>query len=196
MAETRFDRTYYDRFYENPGTRVVNAGDIARLGDFVCSYLTHLGQPVRAVLDIGCGLGWWRPVIARHFPKARYCGVEVSEYLCDEFGWQRGSVVDYPSKRAFDLVICQGVVQYLGHSDAKQAIQNLARLCRGTLYLEVLTLEDWRQNCDRRRTDGRVHLRTGDWYRRNLREHFVNCGGGVFASRRSGIVSYELETLS
>jgi 2-polyprenyl-3-methyl-5-hydroxy-6-metoxy-1,4-benzoquinol methylase len=188
-----FDAGYYRRFYEDPKTRVYTADDVERLGAFVLGYVRHLRVPVRRVLDIGCGLGHWRKPVAKHFPGARYRGVEHSDYLCERHGWERGSVVDYRARAPFDLVICQGVLQYVPHRDAALALDNLARLCRGVLYLEALTIEDWQQNCDRRKTDRHVHLRRGDWYRRRLRPAFVNCGGGVFARRDAGIVLYELE---
>jgi hypothetical protein len=37
-------------------------------GAFVCSYLQFLRVPVRRVLDVGCGIGLWRDLIARHYP--------------------------------------------------------------------------------------------------------------------------------
>ena len=51
---TNFDATYYDRFYLDPKTRAMGAEDFRVLGDFVCSYVRYLGQPVKRVLDLGC----------------------------------------------------------------------------------------------------------------------------------------------
>ena len=189
----RFDKRYYDRFYRDARTRVASQRDVAVLGAFVCAYLAHLHQPVRRVLDAGCGLGHWRNVIARHLPRASYHGIEISEYLCRELGWTRASIADYRPRGRFDLVVCQGVLQYLTDREAEAAIENLARLCRGALYLEVLTAEDWRDNCDRRATDGRVNLRSSNWYRRRLARAFRACGGGLFLHRDSGAVLYALE---
>lgn len=188
-----FDRAYYDRYYRDPKTRVSSPREIAQRGRFVCSYLAYMQQPVCTVLDMGCGVGAWRTVIAKHFPRARYTGVEVSEYLCAEYGWRRGSVVDFRARSPFDLVICQGVLQYLDARDAERAIDNLAHLCGGALFLEVLTREDWEHNCDRSVTDGEVWLRPAAWYRRRLARGFSNCGGGLFLGLRSPAVLYELE---
>ncbi len=190
-----FDKAYYDRFYRHKGTRVTTQSAMTKLGRFMCSYLKHMDQPVRNVLDAGCGIGLWQPVIKRHFPRATYTGIEFSRYLCREHGWEHGSVVDYTAAEPYDLVICFGVLQYLSAADCKRAIANLGRLCRGALFLEVLTAEDWEQNCDRSVTDGDVNLRPADWYRRELSKHFTNAGGGVFLSRRSAVVLYELEKL-
>ena len=189
----RFDRAYYERFYGRARTRVATPASTARLARFVCSYLKHLGQPVHTVLDLGCGLGFWRPVVQRQFPRARYTGVEVSSYLCRTHGWRRGSVVDFRARAPADLVICQGVLQYLPAALARRAIANLGRLCRGALYLEALTTEDWEQNCDTTVTDGEVHLRPAAWYRRELAKRFTSCGGGVFLAEESPAVMFELE---
>lgn len=193
MPERRFDRAYYDRFYRDPGTRVASGEDTDKLATFVVAYLRFLGLEPETVVDLGCGLGTWRDALARIAPDAEYTGVEVSEYLCAEYGWEQGSVVDYRAEHEFDLVICQGVLQYVDDVDA--AVENLADLCQGALFLEVLTRQDWEQNCDRRRTDGNVHLRTAAYYRKRLRPHFVNAGGGVFVSRRTGLSLFELESL-
>lgn len=190
-----FDRSYYERFYGHPRARAGDRKETDRLGDFVCAYLRYLGQPVRRVLDLGCGFGLWQDVVARHHPRARYTGVEASDYLCERYGWVHGSVVDFASRGAFDLLICVDVLQYLPDRAASAAIANLASLCRGALYLNLLTRQDWEENCDQQSTNGDVYLRSSDWYRRRLRKHFAPVGGGVFVSRGSPIVLWELEKL-
>lgn len=196
MSRTeRFDADYYRRYYEDPRTRVTDARAVLRLCAFVAAWLGHLGLPLRSVLDLGCGIGLWRRALRRVAPRASYLGVEVSEHLCDKHGWTRGSVADFRPRRTFDLVVCQGVLQYLPDATASAAIANLARLTHGALWLEALTRRDWQQNCDREITDGDVHLRSGTWYRRRLRPHFVTMGGGLFVSRAAAIGTFELETL-
>lgn len=191
----RFDKRYYKRFYGGARERAAYRREEQRLGDFVCAYLKYFGQPVRRVVDIGCGLGQWREIVAKHFPRASYTGVERSDYLCDELGWTRGSAVDFTARTPFDLVICKDTLQYLSPQDFRQAVANLAKLCRGALYASVLTTEDWSAVCDRRRTDDRVYLRTGSWHRRLFERHFVNVGGGVFLSERSPAMPWELEKI-
>lgn len=199
MKSFNFDQDYYRRFYHDRRTRVVTQASVALLGRFVCSYVKYLGLPVESVVDLGCGLGYWRPVIARHFRKARYTGVEISTYLCRQHGWIEGSVVDFrppPGVPArFDLVICQGVLQYLPNGQARKAIANLARLCGGVLYLEALTRGDWERNCDQAVTDGTNYLRPVEWYRAELARRFIPCGGGLFVARRAPVTLFELETL-
>jgi SAM-dependent methyltransferase len=190
-----FDRAYYRRYYENPRTRVSDESDDVALGRFLGAYLRMMKQPVRQVLDLGCGLGRLRKVFAREFPSARYTGVERSEYMCERYGWKQGSVVDFRSRGRFDLVVCKGVMQYLPRADAERALDNLAGLTRGCLYLEALTQEDWAEACDQQRTDGDVYLRPVRFYRERLRKNFISCGGGVFLHKDAGAVLYALETL-
>ncbi len=192
---SRFDKAYFDRYYRSPKTRVVTKKAVDKLTAFVASYLKHIDLPVRRILDIGCGLGMWRKSLEPHFPKASYQGVEISDHACQKYGWTKGSVIDFKAKGAFDLVICQGVLQYLDNRNAKKAIANLATLTRGALYLEALTTADWENNCDRRTTDGQVHLRSGSWYRQQLSGYFQNCGGGLLLAPDAQVMLYELEYL-
>lgn len=196
MIDARhFDEAYYRRYYEDPRTRVAAPEEIRALADFVCGYLRYMDLPVRRVLDMGCGMGTWKTELRRHFPRAKFTGVERSEYLCRRFGWKRGSVDTFESARPFDLVICQDVLQYLPHRAAATAMTRLSALCRGALFFAALTREDWEENCDQALTDGTGYLRNGRWYRRRLKKDFVNAGGGVFVKRDAEVVLYELEKI-
>ena len=192
----RFDRAYYARFYENPKTRVTDAEQVDRLAGFVCGYLGYLGLPVRRILDLGCGIGLWQKPLLDRFPGARYLGVEYSAYLCERYGFSQGSAVDFRAKLPFDLVVCQGVLPYLSAKDARSAIDNIASLCRGALYLEAVTRDDFDAGImDRERTDPGMHLRSRAFYLRALKPHFVNVGGGVFVARSANVPLYALERL-
>lgn len=190
-----FDKAYYKKYYQDRRTRVADAETCAALAGFVFAYLEYLRLPVDSVLDLGCGIGLWRDEVLERYPKARYVGVERSEYACREYGWEQGSVVDYQPKEHFDLVVCQGVFQYLNDAEAETALQNLPRIARNALYLEILTREDWERNCNKKLTDGNVHLRGADWYRERLRPHFRACGGGLYVGKGAPAVLYELEYL-
>jgi SAM-dependent methyltransferase len=155
--------------------------------------MDHLGIPVKRVLDMGCGLGKWRAQAAKFHPRCAYTGVEISAYLCGKYGWVESSAVEFQGRGSYDLVLCQSVIQYLGDAEAKAALENLARLCRGALYLEIITAEDWERHCDRKRTDGKVFLRSAHWYKRVLGRHFRSAGGGLFLPKDSPVVLYELE---
>ena len=188
-----FDAAYYARFYGDKATRVSGLADTRKLARFVAGYLDYLDVPVQRVLDAGCGLGRWKLALAEHYPRARYTGLEWSEHLCARFGWQQGSIADYRGRGRYDLIVCQGVLQYLNDRDAERALDNLGRLCRGALYLEVLTAEDWKDACDQRATDGDVYRRPAAFYRQRLARRFIAVGGGLFVHRDAGAVLYALE---
>jgi len=120
-------------------------------------------------------------------------GLEASEYLCTRYGWVQGSVVDFSPRFASNLVVCYDVLQYLNDSDAARALQNLAKLTNAAVYVSALTREDWRENCDRTRTDRAVYLRSGDWYRRRLRKHFNHLGFGVWLRKDVTAILWDME---
>jgi SAM-dependent methyltransferase len=190
-----FDEDFYQRHYLDPETRVIGPEEVERLAKFVLAYLEYADVEVRDVLDIGCGIGLWRDALASLAPEVRYRGVETSAYLCERYGWERASITGLSDHEPADLVVCQGVLQYLPAKEATEAIRALARLTSGALYLEVLTREDWESNCAQDRTDGSVHLRKAAWYRRLLGPRFIAIGGGLFLPRDTHAVLYELEKL-
>jgi SAM-dependent methyltransferase len=189
----RFDAGFYRRFYLDPRTRVVTRAEMTRRADLLAAFVRHGELKVRSILDVGCGLGLMRSALRRHFPKARYTGLEVSEYLCRRHGWVQGSAATFTSERPFDLVICYDVLQYLNARQAAASLRNLARLCTGVLHFGVLTREDWELYCDRRRTDRSVHIRPAGWYRSRLARSFINAGSGMFVRRGAPVHLWELD---
>ena len=199
-SATTFDEAYYQRYYFDKKTSVADPAHMERLGTFVCSYLKYLRVPVRRVLDVGCGVGLWQGIMARHFPDATYHGVEFSTYLCERFGWEHGSVVDYrpPAGTApFDLVICQGVLPYLSPPDLQQALLNLGQLSQGALYVEAVSREDYERDIiDEDLTDPNMFRHRAQLYRRGLAQGFTTVGGGVWLSRKADVPLFELERAS
>lgn len=189
----KFDAGFYKRYYRDPETRVASREDALRLGRFICAFTSYLGFSVRRVLDAGCGLGHMRKAVHEYFPRARYVGLDPSEFLARRYGWVRTSIADYAPRAPFDLVICHDVLQYLPDREAARALRNLSRLCQGALYFSVLTVEDWRRNADRGRTDSGVWLRPADWYRSRLGRHFRPLGTGMLARRGFAPLLWELE---
>ena len=137
----------------NAATRVVTAAEMRSRAALIASALRQCQIPVRRILDAGCGIGLLRKPFKEFLPRARYTGLEASEYLCERFGWNLGSIVEFAAREPYDLVICYDVLQYLTDADAARAIANLGRLSAAALYVSALTMEDWRENCDRSRTD-------------------------------------------
>jgi SAM-dependent methyltransferase len=189
-----FDQAYYQRYYFNARTAVISRAEVRARARLIGAFAAHIGLPVRRILDAGCGTGAMRALLLRSLPRATYVGLEASEYLCRRYGWEQGLIENYRAVPMFDLVVCYDVLQYLEDARAAAAIANLARLCRGLLYFTVLTRQDWRENCDRRRTDGNVHLRTGAWYRARLRRLFREIGAGFWLARSAPLAIWELET--
>jgi SAM-dependent methyltransferase len=188
--DKRFNARYYSRWYgDDIETRQEIADHAAR---FVLAYLDHMDATARTVLDLGCGLGLWKNALRKENPRIRYTGVEFSSHLCKKLGWEQGDVRTYAPGRVFDLVICQGVLQYLSDEECRLAIANLNRLSRRFLYLEALTAADAKEVCAPDGTDFEVFIRDASWYARRLAKHFVNLGGGLYAKPSMRPHFYEL----
>ena len=191
----RFDREYYRRFYLDPRTAVISRAEMRERAGLIAAYARHIGLPVRSILDAGCGIGLLRAPLKRAFPRASWTGLEYSEYLCQRYGWTQGSLATFRAE-PFDLVVCYDVMQYLDDRTAARAITSLGRLTRGLLYISALTARDWRENCDRTRTDPDVYLREGEWYGQRLRRWFRSSGVGFWIRRGAPLTAWEMETAS
>ena len=189
---TKFDKEYYDHFYRNPSTQVASRQDATTQADFIHAYLRHLNLPINSIIDVGCGLGHHLSRLSEKF-TASCSGFEISDYLCAEYGWSKGSVVDIDCPPA-DLVICYDVVEYLPDVDAHKAIETIARITRSALFFGALTKEDWAL-CDQDRTDPEVCLRSGHWYQKRLYPHFLGVGGGLFLKQPTEAVIWTLDRL-
>ena len=137
--------------------------------------------PVRTILDAGCGIGLLRRAFRGGIAaRALYWGSRRAN-ICAPLRLGPGSVVDYaprrPKRSRSSATTCCSI-STIGRRRARSPISS--RLTRAALYVSALTREDWRENCDRRRTDRAVHLRSGEWYRRRLRRRFRYLGFGVW----------------
>jgi SAM-dependent methyltransferase len=188
-----FDRDYYRRYYFDPRTAVASRAEMRARARLIAALTAHAGLPVRRILEAGCGTGMLRAALLRVLPRAQYVALESSAYLCRRYGWTPGRIEHYRTRAPFDLLICYDVLQYLETSQAEQALANFARLCRGVLYFSALTRRDYRDNCDRRRTDANVHLRSASWYRQRLRPRFREAGLGFWVRRGAPLTLWELE---
>ncbi len=192
-AGEAFDSAYFRKYYFSAATRVTTAAEMRGRARLIAAVLHHAGIPVRTILDAGCGIGLLRKPFAAAIPRARYRGLEASEFLCSRYQWIKGSVVDFAPRFTSDLVICYDVLQYLDDGAAARAIANMAKLTGAALYISALTREDWRENCDRSLTDGSVHLRPGEWYRRRLRRRFNYLGFGVWLRKDVTAILWDME---
>ena len=189
-----FDREYYRRYYYDPRTAVATRAEMRARARLIAAFVEHLGLPVRRILEAGCGTGVLRAELKKLLPRAHYTGLEASEYLCRRHGWQFGRIEELRTRVPFDLVVCYDVLQYLDRPSAERALRNFARLTRGALYFSALTRADLARNCDRKRTDADVHLRSGRWYRTRLGRHFREAGLGFWLRRGAPLTLWELES--
>ena len=187
----RFDAEYYSRFY---GRRPVHdRKQIAHLADGVMSLAKWWRIPIRSVLDVGAGKGYWRDCLADSHPTVKYHGIDASEYACRRFHHEHVDIASWQPPRQYDLVVCQSVAQYLDDVNAAKAIRALATACRGLLYFETPTVSDRDTVIDRSSTDLDVHWRSGSWYRKRLAAGFTEIGAGLWLSRDCAAVFFELE---
>jgi trans-aconitate methyltransferase len=193
MPDNRFDAIFYERFYLSRRTRVTTREEMAQRGAAVAALARHLDIPVKRILDAGCGLGLMCAALLKAFPDATYTGLEVSEHLCQRYGWKHASLASYRPRSRFDLIVCYDVLQYLTDRDAARALANLGRLSRGALYFHAPTHEDWRDNADRSASDHDISLREADWYRERLARHFHYVGFGLHIRRGVAFAQWELE---
>jgi len=189
-----FDRAFFQRYYHSPRTAVASFDDVMKRARFVTSYLDHLQVDVRRVLDAGCGTGMWKRALARIDRDIEYAGIDTSEYLCARYGWTHSTIDRFRSRRKFDLVVCQDVLQYVDNAAVEKSLASIARLCRGALYFDVPTKDDIDDGLlDMRLTDRSIHIRSAAWYRKRLAKEFVDAGGGVFVRRGAKAVILALE---
>ena len=188
-----FDQAYYQRFYFDPRTAVTTRTEMRERAALIAATVNYAGLPVRRILDAGCGVGLLRAPLLRRLPRAQYIGLETSAYLCKRYGWRQGSLQTLRANERFELVICYDVLQYLDATAARQAIANLARVCRGALYFGALTSGDWRHNCDQARTDRIPGLRPASWYRRELKRHFRALGCGMWLRHEAPVTLWDLD---
>ncbi|MEO7369456.1 MAG: class I SAM-dependent methyltransferase [Ilumatobacteraceae bacterium] len=187
----RFDAQYYDRFYGR--TPVHTRQQIGHLANGVFSLASWWRIPIRSVLDVGAGKGYWRDWLAEARPGAKYHGIDASEYACRRFDHELADISVWQPPRRYDLVVCQSVLQYLDDAGASNAIGKLAHACRGLLMFDTPTIADRDAVLDLSSTDVAVSWRTAAWYRKRLHVGFTEIGAGLWLSRDCPAVFYELE---
>jgi SAM-dependent methyltransferase len=188
-----FDRDYYRRFYQDPQTRIYNQARHAKLVAGVVSLCEWFGLELTDVLDVGAGLGWWGAWLSKHRKRVRVLSTELERDICRLYGHVQADITTFRLERQFDLVVCQGVLPYLDDVGAQAAIENLAAMSGGLMYLEAITKDDMKDAIDPQRTDLRVNLRPARWYRQRLEPHFREVGVGLYAARSAHLPFFALE---
>lgn len=193
----RFDEAYYHRFYLDPKTRVVSPDEHAALAEFVFAFARWNHHEIKSVLDIGAGVGLWKGWIEKNLnqkkKKVQYTGTEVSQAMCKQHGFLHRDIARWRDRKKHDLIICQGVLQYLPDPDVAPAVANIASMSKGLVYLEITTRADLREKTDESRTDSDIFVRNGSYYRGILNKHLVNVGCGLWWVKDKPAPFYELE---
>ncbi|MDP2272643.1 MAG: SAM-dependent methyltransferase [Archangium sp.] len=190
----QFDEAYYRRFYKDPSTRVYDQKRHAHLISGVVGLIEWFGVDLIDVLDVGAGLGWWGQWLKKNRKGTTVISTELDREICRKYGHQQADISTFRLEKQFELVICQGVLPYITDATgASAAIENLAAMCGGFLYLEAITQDDMKDAIDAHRTDLRVELRPAAWYRKRLLPHFREVGGGLYAARRANLPFFALE---
>lgn len=190
----RFDEAYYKRFYVDAATRVVSPEEHNSLAEFVFGFAAWNKIEIKSVLDIGAGVGLWKKWIQKHAKGVAYEGTEVSQAMCKKHEFLERDIARWRDRKKHDLIICQGVLQYLPDPDIAPAIANIAAMSRGLVYFEITTRGDLRERCDQELTDQDIHVRNGSYYRGILLKHFLCVGAGLWWSKEQPPPFYELET--
>jgi SAM-dependent methyltransferase len=146
----RYDQAYFNRWYRDPGTRVVTRDSLERKVRLAVSAAEYmLARPIRSVLDVGCGEGAWRSVLVRMRPGISYLGVDPSEYAVRRHGARRnlrlasfGELPMLKLRGRYDLVVCSDVLQYVGPADLSRGLAEITRVLGGVAYIEAYTTED------------------------------------------------------
>jgi SAM-dependent methyltransferase len=192
-----YDRAYFDKWYRSESHRVRTPAELTRLVTFVLATADYvLGRRVRTVLDVGAGEGNWLPVLRRLRPNVAYQGVDPSEYAVRRFGARRNlllgdlaSIDALPLADSYDLVVANGMLNYLGPDELRAGLPKLAARARGMLYLEMFTAAD-----DIKGDTAFPEFRDAAWYRRALRAAgLVGCGLHCYLPRDEAWRLAELE---
>jgi SAM-dependent methyltransferase len=145
----QYDRAYFDKWYRGRGTRVHEPGEIGRkVALAVAATEYFLRRTIRNVLDVGCGEAPWRAHLRELRPRVMYQGVDPSQYVVESFGRERNirqaTFGELPSLGLpqFDLVVCADVLHYVPDAEVRVGLAEIARLCEGIAFVEVLTAED------------------------------------------------------
>ena len=167
----RYDRAYFDKWYRSARTRVSSRAEVRRKVELAVTVTEYmLRRPLRTMLDVGCGEGAWFTHLKALRPRAKYQGIDPSDYAVERFGSARnimqGAFADLPSAELdgqYDLVVCSDVLHYVDDDGIRAGLPALVQHAGGTLFLEVLTNEDEIIGD----LDGLIR-RPASWYRRTF----------------------------
>ena len=127
----RFDDAYYREFYGR--SPVQSPTRIGGLAQGVLGMAAWWGIPVRSVLDVGAGPGYWGRWLGAHRPDVRYRSVDVSAAACRRYGHEQRDIVEWQAARPVDLVVSDVRMPGLGGFEAVAWLRELG--CRAPVIL-------------------------------------------------------------
>lgn len=124
----------------------------------------------RTLLDVGCGKGALA-AYARRDLQLRVTGVDASRYAVQCARWQAGGAMTaradgsrLPFRRAaFDVVWCNGMLQYLEATAARRALAELARTARRAAFVSNIAAAQRRTEWGRTDQLTRLYLAPRQW---------------------------------
>ena len=186
-----YDRAYFQKWYRDPAKAIVRRADLERKVAMALGAAEHLiGRAVESVLDVGCGEGSWQPILRARRPRARYLGLDTSDYAIRRYGRSRnlrpgswGQLGELRFDAQFDLVVCSDALHYVPTPEILRGLAGLPDLVGGVAYLDFLTADDDLETGLEGDLVG-FRKRTAAWYRRKLRATgLVECGLGLWAAK-------------
>lgn len=201
---SRFDRDYYQRFYLDPDTAVATLEEVELRAAAVYYTARAFDVPVRRVLDIGGGIGFWGSALKRLDRAIHYTLLEPSEEAIRIAKEERPSDIDAivqegllswaSESKGYDLVLAAGVVQYIEERDIQKALRRIASLTRYMLFFETFTEEDvMERRIDKRSDSG--YARPANFYLSALgKQGLVHLGASLFVREKTiPVVPWELD---
>jgi len=176
----QYDRDYFDRWYRHPRTRIHVRAAVARKVELAVAAAEYLIQrPVASVLDVCCGEGPWQPILAKLRPRARYVGVDASEFAVRRWGRRRnlhlgtfGGLGALDLDGPFDLVVCSDALHYVPNAELDPGLAAIHDLMGGIAWIEFFAASD-RITGDFRELKRRA---AAAYDRRFRRAGLVHCG--------------------
>ena len=175
-----YDQSYFNRWYRDPLDRVATRESLDRKVRMAVSVAEFLiGRRIQTVVDVGCGEAPWFPILRSLRPRARYIGIESSEYALERYGQARnirrgtlGDIGKLRLPRDVDLVVCADVMQYVSDAEIERGLKAIRRILGGVLYVETFTTNDAMEG-DR---DGWHERSARDYARLMARAGLTQCG--------------------
>lgn len=187
MAQKRYDRDYFDRWYRNPRHAVKSPLVLERKVRMVVAVAEYyLGRPIESVLDVGAGEGAWLAPLRALRPRVRYLGLDSSGYAVSRYGTARNlrlvKFADLEHQRfdaPVDLLVCSDVLHYVPTLELTRGVSGFEYLCGGVAFLELFCRGDEFVGDH----DGYV-ARPASFYRKVFaRAGFTACGSHCYLGR-------------